>query len=96
MYVLNISYTQPSAQVQPYVPAHSAWVKDQLERGVFLAAGPKKDGHGGIIFAKSIPAAELHKLIADDVYVQAEVARYQIAEFDCRLTAASLIAMSGA
>lgn len=96
MYVLNISYTQPNSQVQPHLSAHSAWVKEQLERGVFLAAGPKKDGQGGIIFAKSIPAAELQQLIAGDAYVQAAVARYQIAEFDCRLTAANLTAMSGA
>jgi uncharacterized protein YciI len=95
MYVLNITYSQPLAKVEPYLARHSEWVKQQLERGTFLAAGPKKNGLGGIILGKSMPKPELRALLSGDAFVTADVAEYQISEFDCRLTAADLRDLNG-
>ncbi|HUI60357.1 MAG TPA: YciI family protein [Steroidobacteraceae bacterium] len=95
MYVLNISYSQPLSKVEPHMVKHSEWVRQHLERGTFLAAGPKKSGLGGIILGKSMPKPELQALLAGDAFVTADVADYQISEFDCRLTAADLHSLSG-
>jgi uncharacterized protein YciI len=90
MYLLNVSYCQPPASVEPHVASHSAWVKQHIDDGTFLFAGPKKSGLGGIIVVKSIPRAELQKMLAEDSYVQAEVVDYQIVDFDCRIAAPEL------
>lgn len=90
MYLLNISYSQPPATVEPYVPSHGVWVKRHLDAGTFLFAGPKKSGLGGVILVKSIPKPELLKILAEDSYVQAEVVDYQIVDFDCKVAAPNL------
>ena len=96
MYLLNISYSQPPAKVEPHIPSHGAWVKLHLEAGTFLFAGPKKSGLGGVILVKSIPKPELHRLLAEDSYVQADVVDYQIVDFDCKLAAAGLTVLTSA
>jgi len=95
MYLLNVTYAQPVATVQPHVPSHGAWVKRHLDAGNFLFAGPKKSGLGGVILVKSISKPELHKLLAEDSYVQADVVDYQIVDFDCKLAAPGLDALLG-
>lgn len=42
MYLLNVSYSQSPQKVEPHVSGHSAWVKQHLQDGTFLFAGPKK------------------------------------------------------
>ncbi|AIY39411.1 hypothetical protein LT85_0251 [Collimonas arenae] len=90
MYILNISYSQAPAAVQPYIPSHGAWVKQHIDDGSFLFAGPKKSGLGGMILASAMPKPALLALLAGDSYVQADVADYQIAEFDCKIAARTL------
>jgi uncharacterized protein YciI len=96
MYLLNVSYSQPPAKVEPHIPSHGAWVKQHLEAGTFLFAGPKKNGLGGVILVKSIPKPELQMLLAEDSYVKADVVDYQIVDFDCKLAAPSLTVLTSA
>ena len=96
MYLLNVSYVQVPAKVEPHIPSHGAWVKRHLDDGTFLFAGPKKSGLGGIILVKSIPKPELQKLLTEDSYVQADVADYQIVDFDCKLAAGGLDVLTSA
>jgi uncharacterized protein YciI len=96
MYVLNVSYSQSPQKVGPHASGHSAWVKQHLEKGTFLFAGPKKSGLGGVILVKSIPRKELQTLLSEDSYVQAEVADYEILDFDCKSTGPNLKNLAGA
>ena len=93
MYLLNITYSQPAAAVEPHIPSHGAWVRRHLDAGTFLFAGPKKSGLGGVILVKAIPKPELRQLLADDSYVQADVVDYQVVDFDCKLAAPALAAL---
>jgi uncharacterized protein YciI len=90
MYLLNVSYNRPAAEVEPHIPSHGAWVKHHLDAGTFLFAGPKKSGLGGVILVKAIPKPELQKLLAEDSYVRADVVDYQIVDFDCKLAVPEL------
>ena len=96
MYILNVSYSQPPQKVQPHAPGHSAWVKQHLEDSTFLFAGPKKSGLGGVILVRSIPRKELQTLLSEDSYVRAEVADYEVLDFECRVVGPSLTALTGA
>ncbi|HEY6925862.1 MAG TPA: YciI family protein [Steroidobacteraceae bacterium] len=90
MYLLVVSYSQAPAKVEPHIPPHGTWVKQYIESGTFLFAGPKKSGLGGVILVKSMPKSELQKLLAEDSYVKADVVDYQIVDFDCKLAAPEL------
>lgn len=96
MYLLIISYTKPVANVEPHMAAHGAWVKQHLDAGEFLFAGPKKSGLGGVIAARSMERSALEELLATDSYVEAGVAEYQIVEFDNRVARAGLEALNAA
>lgn len=86
MYLLNVSYSKTPEEVAVHADTHSTWVKKNLEEGTFLFAGPKKSKLGGTILVKSIDKNKLMKIIAEDSFVTADVADYQIIDFDCKLT----------
>lgn len=94
MYLLNLSYSQSPQKVEPYASGHSAWVKQHLQAGTFLFAGPKKSGLGGVILVKSIPRKELQILLSEDSYVRAEVADYEVLDFDCKAVGVGLTALT--
>ena len=84
MYLLIANYTRPPAEVAPHAGAHGEWVSHCKSRGLLLFAGPKTSGLGGVSGLKRIPKAELLALLAEDSFVQHDVADYQIIDFDCK------------
>lgn len=62
MYFLNFSFTKTPAEAEPVSPLHGAWVKKYLDEGVFLMAGGKTSGLGGMIVVKSIEKKHLREL----------------------------------
>ena len=90
MYLLHVSYSKSPIEVEPHKGTHGEWVKKYINEGLFVLAGPKKSGLGGIILAKSINKKKLSEILAEDSYVKADVADYQIVEFDCKITADGL------
>ncbi len=90
MFLLNISYTKAPEEVAPLIAAHGDWVRHYLREGVFLFAGPKKSGLGGVIGVKGIDKHHLLKILAEDSYVKADAVEYQIVDFDCKTTQADL------
>jgi uncharacterized protein YciI len=96
MFLLNVSYTKTPEEVAPQAAAHGEWVKQYFREGVFLFAGPKKSGLGGVIGVKAIDKQRLLKILAEDSFVKADVAEYQIIDFDCKATQAELDALKTA
>ncbi len=90
MYLLVISYVKPAEEVTPHIETHSSWVKKYFQEGVFLMAAQKKSKLGGAILVKSIDKCLLKKIIAEDSYVTADVAEYQIIDLDCKATSPGL------
>jgi uncharacterized protein YciI len=95
MFLLNVSYIKPPSQVEPHIKAHSEWVSKYLETGLFIFAGPKKSGLGGVIGVVSSEKENLMRILAEDSYVQADVAEYQILDFDCKVAASSVEFLRG-
>ena len=93
MYLLNLSHSQHPDIVAPHVASHGAWVKQHIDNGNFLLAGPKRNRLGGVALARSMARADLLALIAQDSYVQADVAQYEIVDFACKLAADGLSAL---
>ncbi|MFZ6735677.1 YciI family protein [Undibacterium sp. Ji42W] len=93
MFILNVSYSKNPVEVEPHIKAHGEWVGRYLKEGVFLFAGPKKSGLGGVIAVQSIAKDRLTQILAEDSYVQADVADYQVVDFDCKATQSTLEAL---
>ena len=86
MYVLVVSFSKSPEFVTPHVETHSMWVKKYIDKGIFLAAGPKKSKLGGVILAKNIDKENLKKILEEDSYVQNDVVDYQIIDMNFRLS----------
>jgi uncharacterized protein YciI len=86
MYFLNFSFSKTPAQAAPVSPFHGAWVKKYLDEGIFLMAGGKTSGLGGMIAVKSIEKSHLRALLAQDPYLLEDIGEYQISEIDITLT----------
>lgn len=86
MYILTIRYNKPLSEVMPHKAIHRDWLQKYIDEGIFLMAGPNRAETGGLILVKSIEKNRLKQIIAEDSYVQTEVADYQITDFICGLT----------
>lgn len=86
MYLLNVSYIQPIEEVVKHQETHSVWVKKYISEGIFLIAGPKKSKMGGAILVKSIDKQRLNNILAEDSFIEHDMAEYQIIDFDCKLS----------
>ncbi len=87
MYILISSFSQPPEAVEPYFTDHCAWLHKYNTLDIFIASGPKTSHLGGGILVKSIDKQRLKEIIAEDSYVQANVADYLIVEIDVKLAA---------
>lgn len=81
MYVINLTYIVPLEQVDDALEAHRAFLNEQFEAGVFVAAGPKVPRDGGVILAINLEREQLDALLATDPFAQQKVARYEVTEF---------------
>lgn len=81
MYVINLTYIVPLEQVDDALEAHRAFLNEQFEAGVFVAAGPKVPRDGGVILAVNLEREQLDALLATDPFAQQKVARYEVTEF---------------
>lgn len=96
MFLLNVTFLVPPAMLAAHLPAHGSWVERQFADGLFLCAGPKRNGSGGAILVTSLARADLQALIAQDPLVRAAVAEYQIIDFDCQFAAPAHASLRGA
>jgi uncharacterized protein YciI len=81
MYVINVVYTAPLDRVDDALDAHRAFLAEQFEAGIFVAAGPKVPRDGGIILAVRIERDRLERILATDPFVEQQLARYEVTEF---------------
>jgi uncharacterized protein YciI len=86
MYFLNFSFTKTPAEAAPVSPLHGAWVKKYLDEGIFIMAGGKTSGLGGLIAVKSIAKSQLRTILAEDPYLAEDIGEYQISEINITLT----------
>ena len=81
MYVVNITYTASLDRIDDALEAHRAFLGQQFDAGVFIAAGPKLPRTGGIILAVRIDRERLDAILATDPFAQQQLATYAVEEF---------------
>jgi len=81
LYVAVSEYQRPLVEVDALRDAHWAWLQHQYDRGSVLVSGRREPPVGGVIVAAAPSPAALEALLAEDPFVRAGVARYEVIAF---------------
>lgn len=92
MFVVNLTYKAPLTEIHQVRDAHMEWVKAGYADGVFIASGAKRPRTGGIILARGTREA-LDARLAEDPFIKADVADYEVIDFAATSAAAGLEAL---
>lgn len=92
MFVVNLTYKAPLAEIDQLRDAHMEWVKAGYAEGVFIASGAKRPRTGGVILARGTREA-LDTRLAEDPFTKADVADYEVIDFAATSVAAGLEAL---
>ncbi|MGL6021151.1 MAG: YciI family protein [Gibbsiella quercinecans] len=78
MYIVNLTYHRPIAEVDALLADHIAWLKKYFQQGTFIASGRKNPRTGGVILVKGVARAQLDTILAEDPFNA--VANYEITD----------------
>lgn len=81
MFVVNLTYIKPLANVDAHLEEHMRFLRTQFERGVFIASGRKVPRDGGVILARCDSREVLWKVLKQDPFHRAGIARFDLIEF---------------
>ncbi|CAN0623654.1 YCII-related protein [Burkholderia multivorans] len=87
MYVIDIHYTASLDRIDDALERHRAYLQPLLDKGIFIAAGPKVPRDGGVILAARIDRDKLEAILETDPFVTDGLATYRVTEF--RMTRAA-------
>jgi len=93
MFIVDLAYVAPLETVDAHLGAHVAFLKEQYEKGVFIASGRKEPRTGGVIIARCSSAGELQAVLNKDPFKRNGVAWYTVTEFVPSMTAKGLEAL---
>ncbi len=81
MFVALSKYLKPLEEVDTYRQQHKDYLKIFFDAGKLLVSGRQIPALGGVIISKDISHDEFTQILADDPFVKAGVAQYQVIEF---------------
>jgi uncharacterized protein YciI len=82
MYLVDLTYIKPLAEIDKYVEEHRHFLEKQYEKGIFLASGAKTPRNGGVFLVRGkVTLLELETILNEDPFWQHQLARYEITTF---------------
>lgn len=91
MFIAITKYTKPLEEVDIYRPAHQAHIKKAIQQDLILVTGRRTPSHaGGMIISQQITKAQFEEFMQKDPFVKAQVATYEIFEFNPAMYADNL------
>jgi uncharacterized protein YciI len=90
MFLILITYTQPLAAVEQVLAAHRTYLREAPEAARIVLTGRKRPADGGLVMLRANSRAEVDAFIERDPYHTAQVARFEVIEFDVAQVAAGL------
>ena len=81
MFVIQVTYLKPLAEVDRVLPEHAAYLEEQYRRKRFIASGRLVPRTGGLIIANAGSKEELLELLREDPFARQGIAEYQVLEF---------------
>ena len=81
MFVIELIYTAPLAQIDAEMPAHMKFLKKYYASGHFLVSGRKIPRDGGIILAVGKSREEIEAIAREDPFCRKGLADVRVIEF---------------
>ena len=81
MFVIELIYKAPLAEIDANMPAHVIFLKKYYATGNFLVSGRKIPRDGGIIIAEGKSRKQIEAIIREDPFYERGLADFRIIEF---------------
>jgi uncharacterized protein YciI len=81
MFVVELIYKVPLAQIDKHMPAHLRFLKKYYASGQFLVSGRKIPRDGGIILAVGESRDAIEAIVREDPFCARGLADFRIIEF---------------
>ena len=81
MFIVSLTYVVDLEKVDELLPLHVDYLKNQYEKGNFIASGRKIPRTGGIILSKLDSIEKLEEVLNQDPFKINDLAEYKIEEF---------------
>jgi len=82
MFIFLLKYTKGLEAVDKVMPEHRNFLDEYYEKGHFICSGRRKPRTGGVILCKAKSYEEAKQITEVDPFVVADVAEYEIIEFE--------------
>ncbi|WP_241235321.1 YciI family protein [Xanthomonas euvesicatoria] len=87
LHLITLTYRVAPPALAAHLDAHKQWLREHIDTGLFLAAGPSADGLGGIVLAHHTDASALDRVVAQDPFVLHQLVDVGIRRFEPALRA---------
>jgi uncharacterized protein YciI len=81
MFVIELTYKAPLADIDPRMRAHVAFLKKYYAAGNFLVSGRQVPRTGGIIIALAHSREQIESIMAEDPFCKHGLADVRVIEF---------------
>jgi uncharacterized protein YciI len=81
MFVIELIYKAPLAEIDAHMTAHVMFLKKYYAAGNFLVSGRKIPRDGGIILAVGKNRRQIETIVEEDPFYQHDLAEFRIIEF---------------
>jgi uncharacterized protein YciI len=81
LFVVELSYTVPLAQIDAAMPAHVRFLKKYYASGNFLVSGRQVPRDGGIILATGESREQIERVMREDPFCSRGLANVRVIEF---------------
>jgi uncharacterized protein YciI len=81
MFVIELVYKVPLAEIDAHMKAHVAFLDKYYKAGNFLVSGRKVPRDGGIILARADSREEIERIVREDPFASRGLADFRIVEF---------------
>jgi uncharacterized protein YciI len=81
MYVIELIYKAPLAEIDANMAAHVVFLKKYYAAGHFLVSGRKIPRDGGIIIAVGKSLQQIEAIVREDPFIQRGLAHFRIIQF---------------
>lgn len=81
LFIVDLEYVKPMAEVEAVIEPHMAFIRASLAEGWILTAGRKVPRSGGLIVAVGESRAAVEAQFGADPFLAAGVAQIRITEF---------------
>lgn len=81
MFIIELTYTKPLAEIDAAMKAHMVFVRKHYESGHFVVSGRKVPRDGGVILAVGDSREAIEAIAGEDPFVARGLASVRVTEF---------------